>query len=102
MPYAALIREKIHRSFQGIQPCSLISAEAALRDWGGLWRVSDRVHAEGALPRMGSEKGCAELRWGEIARSKSRIASDLKTRDSWPHMPLRFEIAIRKRAIGDS
>ena len=35
----------------------------------------------------------------EIARSKSRIASDLKTRDSWPQIPLQFEIAIRNARL---
>ena len=31
---------------------------------------------------------------GEIARSKSRVASNLKTRDSWPQTPLRYLVDV--------
>ena len=34
---------------------------------------------------------------GEIVRSKSRIASDWKMRDSWPQIPLRCELRFETR-----
>ena len=39
------------------------------------------------------------LRWGEIARSKSRIASDLKTPRFESLASLRFETAIRNARL---